>query len=67
MNRELSVGEVADRLGVSEKSIYREIYDGKMGFFYKVRGVYRASLADLEAYIGARKKEAEKSGQSCPQ
>jgi excisionase family DNA binding protein len=44
-----TVAEVADRLGVSPRTIYYECADGRLGHI-KVRGQIRVPNADYEEY-----------------
>lgn len=53
----LSIKEAAKRLGVEYKTVWRLVNDGKLPAA-KVRGVWRISVADLDAFFEQQKQEA---------
>lgn len=51
--------EVAERLAVSDRTIYRLVDEGKIAS-YRIGGAVRISEEDLEAYLESRKLKAFK-------
>ena len=47
--RDLSPGEVASKLGVSERTVLREIHAGAL-VAHRVRGVWRIEADEVRAY-----------------
>lgn len=57
----MTVREVAAYLNVNEKTVYRLAQNGELPGF-KVAGAWRFQRADLESWIGTRKREAKRNG-----
>lgn len=60
MKEYLSIKEAAERLDVEYKTVWRLVNDGKLPAA-KVRGVWRISEADLNAFFEQQKQEAAKA------
>jgi len=61
MSNVLTVAEVADRLRVSELTVYRLVHAGEIPAF-KVRSLWRVDAGDLDNYIQMQKaKHAQNS------
>lgn len=65
MKEYLSIKEAAERLNVEYKTVWRLVDDGKLPAA-KVRGVWRISLADLDAFFEQQKQQtAEITARRC--
>ena len=54
----LTKKEVAERLGVSESTVYRLAKTRRIGVYYVMGSTMRFSEADVEAYLESIKQEA---------
>lgn len=50
-DKDLTVGEIAERLDCSEATVYRELADGKIAGAYKFRQQWRVPRECFEAYL----------------
>ena len=59
MEKLLSIGDIADILGLEYKSVYRLIRSGELPAA-RIGRVYRVTMADLETYLEQQKQAVHK-------
>lgn len=59
MQKLLKIREVAERLNVSPRTVYRMIADGKIGHYIWGKQQFRISEEQLEEFLTRSKKETK--------